>query len=261
MSTNLPRITIVTPSFNQANYLPETIESVLSQNYPNLEYMIIDGGSTDGSVDIIKKYESHLSYWVSERDKGQSEAINKGFRKSTGEILAYLNSDDTYCEGALQNVGEFFKSHPKIDLFYGNTTFINEKNEPIGAWKSIKYNFHIHLYGGPIIPQPSAFWRRQVFFDVGEIDENLQFAMDGDLWFRIAKANAKFHFCDVMLSCFRIHNSSKSVELRTKHLLEAQRVREQINGGNFSKYERYIMIPFTKLKKRRLGFKFNMKRQ
>jgi len=117
---DLPRITIVTPSFDQAKYLPETIESVLKQDYPNLEYIIIDGGSTDGSVDVIKRYERHLSYWVSEKDSGQSEAINKGFKKATGEFFNWINSDDVLFPGALHRIAEAFAKNPDADLIVGD---------------------------------------------------------------------------------------------------------------------------------------------
>ena len=117
---NFPKISIVTPSYNQAEFLERTILSVLNQDYPNLEYIIIDGGSTDGSVEIIKKYEKYLAYWVSEKDKGQSDAINKGFQKSTGDILAWLNSDDTYLSGTLFKVVKAFQENPNADLIFGN---------------------------------------------------------------------------------------------------------------------------------------------
>ena len=130
-----PKITIVTPSFNQSKFLERTIISVLNQNYPNMEYIIIDGGSTDGSVDIIKKYEKYLTFWCSEKDKGQSDAINKGFEHGTGEIYAYLNSDDLFLPGTLQYIAEAFKSNKNYDLIYGSI-YIIDKNDQITS-KSI----------------------------------------------------------------------------------------------------------------------------
>jgi len=161
MNEEYPLVSIVIPSYNQAQFLESMILSVLNQSYPNFKYIIIDGGSTDGSVKIIKKYEKYLAYWISEKDKGQSEAINKGFRRSTGEILAYLNSDDTYSKGTLLYIARYFQKHPDIDLIYGNAYFIDTHDKRIGKWETINYDFDIHLYDSAIVPQPAAFWRKQ----------------------------------------------------------------------------------------------------
>src|ERR1035437_4288596 len=122
-----PKISVITPSFNQGKYLESTIKSVLEQDYPNLEYIVIDGGSEDNSVEIIKKYEKHLAYWESVKDKGQSHAINKGFAIATGEILAWLNSDDTYEQNAIYNIAEWFRKYPELDFIYGDVNIIDEK--------------------------------------------------------------------------------------------------------------------------------------
>ncbi|GAG29700.1 unnamed protein product, partial [marine sediment metagenome] len=127
-----PLVLIVTPSYNQAQFLESTILSVLNQNYPNLEYIIIDGGSTDGSIEIIKRYQKYLAYWISEKDEGQADAINKGFEKSTGQILAWINSDDTYLPETLFRVAKHFQQHQKADLVFGNINFINEYDEITG---------------------------------------------------------------------------------------------------------------------------------
>lgn len=142
-----PKISIVTPSYNQAEFLERTILSVLNQNYPNLEYIIIDGGSTDGSVEIIKKFEKYLAYWVSEKDNGQTNAINKGFKISSGEILAWLNADDTYLRHTISRVVNYFQKYPQIDLIYGNAHLINKNGQLIGDLKTTDYNFNIHLFG------------------------------------------------------------------------------------------------------------------
>ncbi len=253
-----PRISIVTPSYNQAPFLERTIKSVLDQRYPCLEYIIIDGGSSDGSVDIIKRYEKYLSYWISEKDKGQSHAINKGFERASGQILAYLNSDDTYVEGTLLFIADYFSQHPEIDVVYGNATFIDEEDCPIRDWRTIDYKFNFHLYGQAIIPQPSAFWRKEIYTKVGKLDESLQLALDGDLWFRMSKRGAKFAFCDTVLSNFRVHNQAKSIAFKNQHINEAQRVRENINAGNFSKFDKLIRRPATKVAIRGRRLKLNM---
>src|SRR5262249_46923914 len=129
---NYPRITIITPSFNQAQFFEQTIASVLDQNYPNLEYIIIDGGSQDHSVEIIRKYDHRLAYWVSEKDRGQTHAINKGLERATGDIIAYLNSDDFYLAGTLHRVAEYFQQHPDVDLLHGRCRTVNVNGEKIG---------------------------------------------------------------------------------------------------------------------------------
>jgi len=223
-----PKISIVTPSYNQGKFLERTILSVLNQNYPNLEYIIIDGGSTDGSVEIIKKYEKYLTYWVSEKDKGQTNAINKGFQISSGEILAWLNSDDTYLRHTIFRVVNYFQKYPQIDLIYGNAYLINKDDQLIGNLKTIDYDFDIHLFGSSIIPQPTAFWRRKAFYEINKLDERVKMAMDGDLWFRLFLHGCSFCFIDAFLANVRIHEGTISNRFKKEHFKEAQRVRENI---------------------------------
>jgi len=158
-----PKISIVTPSYNQAQFLERTILSVLNQNYPNLEYIIIDGGSTDGSVEIIKKYEKYLAYWVSEKDKGQADAINKGFQKSSGEILAYINSDDTYNPGAFLKIAKAFAKSPRADLMFGNVNHIDSYDKLIDECRFTKFNFATLIYEGGNLQQPGAFWTKKIY--------------------------------------------------------------------------------------------------
>ena len=206
-----PKISVVTPSYNQAEFLERTILSVLSQNYPNLEHIIIDGGSTDGSVEIIERYEQHLAYWVSEPDGGQSNAINKGFARSMGEILAWLNSDDTYEPGALLAVGRRFSEEPSLDVLYGDAQFIDSEDDVIQPIKGVPFNARAFAYGGINIHQASTFWRRDLFFRVGTLNEDLYLAMDYDLWFRFVKNGASFAYLPAMLANFREHPGSKTV--------------------------------------------------
>lgn len=225
---NWPKISIVTPSYNQAQFLEQTILSVLNQNYPNLEYIIIDGGSTDGSVEIINKYEKYLTYWASEKDKGQTNAINKGIQMASGEILAYLNSDDMYLKGTLSRVANYFQKYPQIDLIYGNVHLIDKNSQWIGDLKTIDYNFHIHLFDSSIIPQPAAFWRRKPFYEINMLNEKVKMAMDGDLWFRFFLQGYSFGFIDDFLAIVRIHKDTISNRFKREHLKEAQKVRENI---------------------------------
>src|SRR5262245_56312998 len=158
MSQNdLPLVSIITPSFNQARYIEATIQSVLSQDYPNIEYLIIDGGSTDGTVEIIKKHEGRLAWWVSEQDKGQTDAINKGFARAGGQILAWLNSDDTYEPGAISKAVRYLVDHPEMGMVYGDCNFINEEGHMIGKFGSAQTDYRLLRQGYVHIPQQTMF--------------------------------------------------------------------------------------------------------
>lgn len=204
-----PLVSIVTPSYNQGQFIEETIRSVLLQGYPNLEYVIIDGGSTDVSVEIIRKYEKWLAYWVSEPDKGQAHAINKGFREVNGEVLAWLNSDDEYCTRALHFVARCFQERPDMDLLYGDCEMIDTKGciidrikgQPGGLAQLLVWDF---------IPQPSAFFRRRAWEAVGGLDVNFRFILDYELWIRMMLKGIKSHYVPLPLSRFRSHSASKT---------------------------------------------------
>ena len=224
LMNHLPKISIVTPSFNQGEFLEQTIQSVLLQNYENLEYIIIDGGSTDNSVEIIKKYEKHLAYWISEKDKGQAHAINKGFARCTGEIMAWLNSDDLYAPGALQCVAEFFSAHQKYECAVGYDAFINADLEIIGYPEVTIPTFHSMLYARHVIPQDATFLRRSLFEKVGPLNENLYYTMDYEFWLRMAE-QARFEVIPYVLSCFRVHRKQKTKN-KEAYLAEANRIRQ-----------------------------------
>ena len=182
-----PRVTVVTPSFNQGRFIEETIRSVLLQGYPNLEFIIIDGGSTDRSVDIIHRYKDWLSYWVSEADKGQSDAINKGWKRSSGEIVAWINADDTYCPGAIQSVVEIFREKDNIVLVNGAGNRIDVHGKSVS---SIMRSQDINPYAmieqsGGVPSQPSVFFRKRVLDEVGFLNTELHYAMDWEFWIRI----------------------------------------------------------------------------
>jgi len=205
-----PKISIVTPSFNQAQYLEETIRSVLLQGYPNLEYIIIDGGSTDGSVEIIKKYEPWLTYWVSEPDRGQSHAVNKGIRLATGDLLLWLNADDICLEDAFMKVSSAFSNNPKDKMIIGQAFMIDENSKIIGEMKS---SFSSWIYAATIptnkIRQVSTFFSRDLFDDFGLINEDLFIAMDTELLLRFSKQNPPLILKDY-LTAFRVHAEAKS---------------------------------------------------
>ena len=211
-----PRVSIVTPSYNQGQFIEETIRSVLLQGYPNLEYIIIDGGSTDGSVEVIRRYEPWLVHWVSEADDGQADAINKGWRRATGDILAWLNSDDCYEAGAVHVAAAYLHGHPHAAAVYGRCTFVDAQGRALAGGKpsgeqAVDLERWLTTWITPI-PQPSTFVRRNVLEEIGLLDETLQFCMDTDLWIRIALV-AEFGNTPVCLSRFRYHPASKSSRL------------------------------------------------
>ena len=206
----LPRITVVTPSFNQATYLPETIESVLNQNYPNLEYIIIDGSSTDGSVDIIKEYESYLSYWCSEEDEGQSDAINKGFKRSTGELLAWVNSDDVLFPGCLNSVAECYLKKGKPDIIHTNVCYIDSGSRTTRFIRVPRQSRFFFFRGVWHVAAPTLFYKSSLFRGVGGLDFRYHLCMDLDLWVRMIKAGARIEHVKEYLGGYRWHASSKS---------------------------------------------------
>jgi glycosyltransferase involved in cell wall biosynthesis len=218
------KITIVTPSFNQARYLPQTIDSVLSQNYPNLEYLIMDGGSKDASVEVIKKYERHLAYWTSGPDGGQTNAINSGFQRATGDIVTWLNSDDYLEPDALQTIAEAF-AHTDAGVVYGDYTLVTEAGRPFLRRKEIPFDFKILLYGINFIGQPSAYFRRQLLLEHGYLDEHCQCMMDFEFWLRLASRGVKFQLLPKNLSYYRYHPTSKTVSEVDTILKETNEVR------------------------------------
>ncbi len=206
----VPKISIVTPSYNQGRFLERTIISVLNQRYPNLEYIIVDGGSTDESVEIIRKYETHLAYWVSERDQGQSEALNKGFAKCGGEILAWLNSDDMYLPGALLKVAAMFEKHPDAALIYGDYIKVDADDRCIALRRQPSFDYQVCLHAYTIAIQPASLFNRKAFFEVGGIDRRYDYVMDYDLILRLALYGRVLHTRKYM-AALRVHPTSKTV--------------------------------------------------
>ena len=210
----LPHISIITPSYNQANFIEDTILSVLEQGYPALEYLIIDGGSTDGTLDILRKYEDRL-HWVSEPDRGQAHAINKGMARANGEVVAFLNSDDVYAPGALHAVGEYFATHLQAQWLTGRCNIIDEDGreirKAITAYKHFWLRFRSYdvLQVLNYISQPATFWRRSLAEEVGSINEDLRFTMDYEYWLRIGQ-RYRLHVLRQRLAGFRLYAASKS---------------------------------------------------
>jgi glycosyltransferase involved in cell wall biosynthesis len=217
------KISIITPSFNQGSYLEQTIESVLSQNYAALEYIIVDGGSSDGSVDIIKKYERHLSYWISEADKGQSHAINKGLLKASGDVVNWLNSDDYLEPGALKIINENFDD-PVVNVVIGRSNIVQDG-------KIVRTTLGTDVYpdnlpktlGCARIDQPETFFRKRVFDTLGPLDEHLSYVMDKEFWMRylIRYGLQGIVKMDNILANFRWHKNSKTVSQGQKFEMES----------------------------------------
>ena len=189
----LPKITIVTPSFNQVDFLERTILSVLDQNYPNLEYIIIDGGSTDGSVEIIKKYEKYLSYWVSEKDNGQSQAINKGLKKATSEWVAWQNSDDIFYPGTFHAMVDAARKTSQSNLIIGNMNLIDEQDHIINKLKYVTPTYQSLLSEGMVLTNQAAFWRRSVHEKIGYLNEDLHYGFDYEWFLRLLQFSRATH--------------------------------------------------------------------
>jgi glycosyltransferase involved in cell wall biosynthesis len=224
-----PKISLVMPSYNQAQFLEETIRSVLDQNYPNLEYIVIDGGSNDGSVEILQRYADQFTYWVSEPDQGQTDALNKGFSKATGDLFCWLCSDDLLEPRALHEVAEFFEQHPTARVVYGDTIWVNANNVPIRYRKELAFNRFIFLYEHNFIPQPSTFWRRDLHRQVGSLDPQFNASMDADLWLRFAEVT-ELHHARKTWSRMRLHPEQKTQRLLAARRVEAKCLRQRYLG-------------------------------
>ena len=225
------KVTIITPSFNQVDYLEATIQSVLAQTYPNIEYFVIDGGSTDGSVDVIRAYQHELSGWISEKDRGQTDAINKGFNMATGEIIAWLNSDDTYYPDAVEKAVAFLNSHPNVGLVYGDANYIDQQGQVIGRFPAAQTSLHQLRRGYVHIPQQASFFRKALWDRVGPLDPDFYFAMDYDLWVRLA-AVSEIRYVNQTWANFRLHQDAKTISADDRCWPEMLKVHYR-NGGKW----------------------------
>jgi glycosyltransferase involved in cell wall biosynthesis len=225
MKNQYPKISIVTPSYNQRQFIEDNIQSVLNQKYPNIEHIVIDGASTDGTIDVLKKYD-HLK-WISEPDNGQADAINKGLRISTGTIWAYLNTDDYYERNAIWKAVEYFLKYPKIDMVYSNYYIL--ENGIKKRVLAVPFDYGYLLYLKYLIPQQTVFIRKRVLDDVGEFDDELFLTMDLEMWIRIGQKNA-IRYVNDFFATFRIHDDAKSSNLewrRTIYPKELQKIYEK----------------------------------
>jgi glycosyltransferase involved in cell wall biosynthesis len=206
---DLPTISVVTPSYGYGHFIEWTIRSVLMQRYPKLELIVMDGGSRDSTVDVIRKYRSELKHAESKKDKGQADAVVRGFKHSTGEIMAYLNSDDMLAPGALEFVAQYFQDHPDVDMVYSHRVIVDGDNKVTGHWILPEHS-DWYMQRWDYIPQETCFWRRSIYEKVGGIDRTYKFALDFDLFVRFMRAGARIQRVDRFLGAFRVHGVSKT---------------------------------------------------
>jgi glycosyltransferase involved in cell wall biosynthesis len=207
------KITVVTPSYNQGDYIRKTIESVLNQNIEELEYIVMDGGSTDGTVSILKEYGDSI-IWKSEKDKGQTDAVNKGIRASHGEIIGWLNSDDIYYPGAIAKVMDVFINNPEINVLYGNANHIREDDSFIEEYYTEDFDYE-RLKDVCFICQPALFFRKKLVDEYGYLDDKLQYCMDYDYWLRLGKKE-KFYHLNELIAGSRLYDDNKTLGARRK---------------------------------------------
>lgn len=227
-------VSIVTPSFNQARFIEATMMSVLGQDYPHIEYFVIDGGSTDGSVEIINKYADRLAGWVSEKDKGQTDAINKGFSRAKGDVLAWLNSDDIYEPGAVRKAVQYLVAHPEAGMVYADANFIDAAGKVIGRFPAAQTDYAKLRRGYVHIPQQAAFFRGDLWRKVGPLDDCFYFAMDYDLWVRLAKLAPLAYLPGEVWANFRLHGDAKTISADDRCWPEMLRVHRREGGTWFA---------------------------
>ena len=228
---DLPLVSIITPSFNQGKFIRETIESVLNQDYSNIEYWVIDGGSTDETVDILKEYDGKIN-WISEKDEGQADAVNKGIKLAKGTIIGWLNSDDIYMQDAVSHIVKFFKKHPNVDMVYGEGYFIDENSQIIDRYNTENFSIN-RLAQTCIVCQPTAFLKKGIVKEVGYLDKRLNLCMDYELWIKIAQ-KGNIMYSPKYLAASRMYNENKTLSRKWE-------VNEEV-CKTLSKYFNYVPL-------------------
>ncbi|WP_297832265.1 glycosyltransferase family 2 protein [Pseudomonas sp.] len=241
LEPDLPVISLVTPSFNQGQYIGETVRSVLGQHYSKLEYVIQDACSSDNTGQVLAQFPVDAFFLVRERDTGQADAINRGFARSQGEIMGWLNSDDFLMPGSLCKIGAYFRDNPEVDVVYGDRVVVNEHGLKIGMWALPGHDVEV-LRQVDYIPQETMYWRRRLWDRAGgQVDASLKFAMDWELLLRFSAAGAKFAHLPVVLGAFRVHSAQKtSAQMSSVGFDEIRRLRQQYGGGCFTRLRRRV---------------------
>lgn len=241
--TNPPRITVVTPSFGQNRFIGRTLDSVLDQNYPDLEFVVQDGGSRDGTLATLEHYGDRLARWRSEPDAGQGDAINRGFADTRGDIMAWLNSDDLFMPGALATVATYFDAHPETDVLYGDRIIIDERDREVGRWLLPPHDPEV-LRWADWVPQETLFWRRSAWDRVGgQIDATFQFALDWDLLLRFQEAGLRIDHIPYFLGAFRLHAQQKTTaQMSDLGVREMARVRRRTLGREVTEAEVHAAV-------------------
>ncbi|MEO0230925.1 MAG: glycosyltransferase family 2 protein [candidate division WOR-3 bacterium] len=240
----LPKITVVTPSYNQGKFLERTILSVINQNYPNLEYIIIDGGSTDNSIEIIRKYEKYLSYWKSEKDNGQADAIRKGFAMATGELIGWLNSDDMFFPGALVEIGKAYQKNPDASIYTGGIAIGALHDGPIKKCAFPPKTLFFRKYGIIPVGQQSTFFNRKYYEKIGGININFYHRMDADLIFRLVNYHPKIVRVYKMIGFIRFHGEAKSATAKELYIKEQN---EFINSLGLSPFRYKLIVHLNRI--------------
>jgi glycosyltransferase involved in cell wall biosynthesis len=224
------KISVVVPSFNQGEFIERTILSIIGQNYPNLELIVIDGGSSDDTVEVLKKYNKYIAHWVSEEDRGQSDAVNKGLKMTTGSIIGWLNSDDIYLNDNLFTINKYFKSNKKTDIVFANYYFIDNNDFILSRRKEIKFNRNVCIWTkGCYHANCSGFFRESVFEKIGYIDPDLHYSMDFEFYLRAYNKGQKISHYNEIWSGYRLHDASKSIALNTEQLRETNEILQKTN--------------------------------
>jgi glycosyltransferase involved in cell wall biosynthesis len=249
-----PLVSIVTPSFNQAAYIEDTLNSVFVQDYANIEYIVIDGGSTDGSAELIKKHAARLAYWVSEPDAGQADAINKGFARAKGKYFAWINADDRMMPNMISSAVTFLEANPEVGLVYGDADFIDAQGRVIGRFDARQTDYARMLRGYVHIPQQATVWRAALW---QPLDTSLQFAMDYDLWVRVAK-RSRLQYVPQLWAQFRLNTDSKTMQNDMRAWEDMLKVHAREGGDYFSvmraKYWlRKLLFPLLRARRRRMA--------
>ncbi|MBO9640294.1 MAG: glycosyltransferase [Siphonobacter aquaeclarae] len=247
---SFPKISVITPSYNQAEFLERTLLSILNQNYPNLELIVMDGGSTDGSADVIRKYEKYITYWVSEKDGGQTAAINAGFRKATGDWVTFQNSDDVFAPNALLTVGKAIRSFPDVSVFYGNLLMIDENDLVFEHKKQIPFWPAAQVYEGMQVFNQCMVFRRELLTRHGYLDEGFQFAFDYEICTRWSVLpEIRFRLLNDFWACFRQHQAAKSSTINHIGMEEHARIKATYATQLKSTLPEKLLFPYIRFRK------------